>query len=163
MSIPSARFSCWSAPRRERPIFLLLFLTLVTAHFCSILPTHPSQRAGAGRGLDLQFALSREREWLPDLDAISPDQDQLKLFVLGYPHNRPHGWEIKLLDQAMARGCRHQLVIANDNPYVDLALEEAPSLLRSPGWSDWGIEFFSLSKGWCLGDFAWRSPSVPNP
>ena len=126
MSIPSARFSCWSAPRRERPIFLLLFLTLVTAHFSSILPTHPIAASWCLAGASIcSLPLSREREWLPDLDAISPDLwDQLKLFVLGYPTTRPHGWRSKLLDQAMARGCRHQLVIANDNPYVDLALEK---------------------------------------
>ena len=121
-------------------------------------PSYPSHRGGlvlAGASI-CSLPLSREREWLPDLDAISPDLwDQLKLFVLGYPHNpTARVGDQKLLDQAMARGCRHQLVIANDNPYVDLALEgEAPSLLRSPGWSDWGIEFFSLSKGWCLGGF----------
>ena len=52
----------------------------------------------------------------------------------------------------MGFGTRHQLVIAHDNPYVDLALNGvAPALLQAPGWRDWGIEFFSLSKGWCLG------------
>ena len=49
---------------------------------------------------------------------------------------------------------RHDLVLAHDNPYVDLALEgEAPALLRCPQWKERGIEFFSLSKGWCLGGF----------
>jgi aspartate/methionine/tyrosine aminotransferase len=37
---------------------------------------------------------------------------------------------------------------------VDLALEgEAPALLRSPHWRRCGIEFFSFSKGWCLGGY----------
>jgi len=37
---------------------------------------------------------------------------------------------------------------------VDLALEgEAPALLRNPHWRRCGIEFFSFSKGWCLGGY----------
>ena len=45
-------------------------------------------------------------------------------------------------------------MIAHDNPYVDLALDgEPPSLLQAPNWRECGIEFFSLSKGWCLGGF----------
>ena len=121
-------------------------------------PSYPSHRGGlvlAGASI-CSLPLFQEQDWLPDFDAIRPAVwDQLKLFVLGYPHNPTATvGNQELLDQAMARGCRHQLVIANDNPYVDLALEgEAPSLLRSPGWNDWGIEFFSLSKGWCLGGF----------
>ena len=121
-------------------------------------PSYPSHRgglvlAGADR---LSLPLLPDHDWRPDLDALpSETWDQLKLFVLGYPHNpTARVGDQDLLDRAMQRGCRHQLVIANDNPYVDLALSgEAPSLLRSPGWRDWGIEFFSLSKGWCLGGF----------
>ena len=45
-------------------------------------------------------------------------------------------------------------MLAHDNPYVDLALEgDSPSLLRCAHWRERGIEFFSLSKGWCLGGF----------
>ena len=90
------------------------------------------------------------------LEAITPATwEQLKLFVLGYPHNpTARLGSQELLDAVMHRGVSHELVIAHDNPYVDLALEgEAPVLLRSPGWRDWGIEFFSFSKGWCLGGF----------
>ena len=54
----------------------------------------------------------------------------------------------------MSQAQHHDFVVAHDNPYLDLALEgEAPSLLRCPYWRERGIEFFSLSKGWCLGGF----------
>ena len=121
-------------------------------------PCYPSHRGGlhlAGASL-LSLPLLRERNWEPDLEAITPATwEQLKLFVLGYPHNpTARLGSQELLDAVMHRGVSHELVIAHDNPYVDLALEgEAPVLLRSPGWRDWGIEFFSFSKGWCLGGF----------
>ena len=121
-------------------------------------PCYPSHRGGlhlAGASL-ISLPLRSEHNWLPDLDGLSSALwDRLKLFVLGYPHN-PTGQTgtQELLDRSMERGVRHQVVIAHDNPYVDLALEgEAPVLLRSPGWQEWGIEFFSFSKGWCLGGF----------
>ena len=121
-------------------------------------PCYPSHRGGlhlAGASL-LSLPLLRERNWEPDLEAITPATwEQLKLFVLGYPHNpTARLGSQELLDAVMHRGVSHELVIAHDNPYVDLALEgEAPVLLRSQGWRDWGIEFFSFSKGWCLGGF----------
>ena len=121
-------------------------------------PCYPSHLGGlhlAGASL-LSLSLQQERNWEPDLESIAPATwDQLKLFVLGYPHNpTARVGSQELLDAVMHRGVRHQLVIAHDNPYVDLALDgEAPVLLRSPGWRDWGIEFFSFSKGWCLGGF----------
>jgi aspartate/methionine/tyrosine aminotransferase len=70
----------------------------------------------------------------------------LKLFVLGYPHNpSARVGDQEDLNRIMGFGMRHHLVIAHDNPYVDLALDGvAPSLLLAPGWRDWGVEFFSL-------------------
>ena len=121
-------------------------------------PCYPSHTGGlhlAGASL-LSLPLRSDRNWQPDFEALSSGTwDQLKLFVFGYPHNpTAQVGSQELLDSVMDRGVRHGLVIAHDNPYVDLALErEAPVLLRSPGWRDWGIEFFSLSKGWCLGGF----------
>ena len=121
-------------------------------------PSYPSHRGG------LQLAdadihtlpLTAERGWAPDFDSLSAEQwRQIRLMVLGFPHNPTactgdQTW----LDQAMQRSIQHDLVLAHDNPYVDLALEgEAPSLLRCGHWRERGIEFFSLSKGWCLGGF----------
>lgn len=92
----------------------------------------------------------------PDFDQLSPTQwDALKLMVLGFPHNpTATTGEQAWVDAAAERAVRHGLVFAHDNPYVDLALEgEAPALLRSPLWRQCGIEFFSFSKGWCLGGY----------
>lgn len=121
-------------------------------------PYYPSHRGG------LQLASARpqllrldpDAGFAPDFHQLSPSQwDALKLMVLGYPHNpTATTGEQAWLEDAAARAVRHGLVIAHDNPYVDLALEgEAPALLRTPHWRRCGIEFFSLSKGWCLGGY----------
>jgi len=121
-------------------------------------PCYPSHTGGlhlAGARIKA-FPLSPEQDWRPDLTAISSQLwDQLKLFVLGYPHNpSARVGDQEDLNRIMASGARHDVVIAHDNPYVDLALEgEPPSLLQAPNWRSSGIEFFSLSKGWCLGGF----------
>ncbi|MGB1416046.1 MAG: aminotransferase class I/II-fold pyridoxal phosphate-dependent enzyme [Synechococcus sp.] len=119
-------------------------------------PCYPSHLGGLVlAGADVQtLALSPTDGWTPDLTAVSESNwDQLKLFVFGYPHNpTARVGDQGVLDAVMQRGISHDLVIAHDNPYVDLSLVgEAPSLLRSPGWRERGIEFFSLSKGWCMG------------
>lgn len=121
-------------------------------------PCYPSHLGGLhlASAEPVFLPLDPEAGWRPNFDALSPEQwDDLKLMVLGYPHNPTattgqQSW----LDEAAARAVRHGLVLAHDNPYVDLALDgEAPALLRSPHWRDCGIEFFSFSKGWCLGGY----------
>jgi aspartate/methionine/tyrosine aminotransferase len=92
----------------------------------------------------------------PDFEQLSSSQwDDLRLMVLGFPHNpTATTGEQAWVDAAAERAVRHGLVLAHDNPYVDLALDgEAPALLRSPLWRQCGIEFFSFSKGWCLGGY----------
>ena len=121
-------------------------------------PCYPSHRGGLELAdADVQtLPLTVERGWAPDFDSLSTDQwQQLRLMVLGFPHNPTAcTGEQAWLDEAMQRSMQHDLVLAHDNPYVDLALEgDAPSLLRCDGWRERGIEFFSLSKGWCLGGF----------
>ena len=121
-------------------------------------PCYPSHTGGlhlAGARIKA-LPLSPEQDWRPDLTAISSQLwDQLKLFVLGYPHNpSARVGDQEDLNRIMASGARYDVVIAHDNPYVDLALDgEPPSLLQAPNWRASGIEFFSLSKGWCLGGF----------
>lgn len=121
-------------------------------------PYYPSHRGGLqlASAQPRLLSLAADRGFAPDWDQLSAGQwDALKLMVLGFPHNPTattgqQAW----VDAAAARAVRHGLVFAHDNPYVDLALEgEAPALLRSPHWRQCGIEFFSFSKGWCLGGY----------
>ncbi len=121
-------------------------------------PYYPSHMGGLhlASAEPVLLPLDAEAGWRPDYDRLSPSQWQdLSLMVLGFPHNPTattgtQAW----LDGAVERALRHNVVLAHDNPYVDLALEgEAPALLRHPDWRRCGIEFFSFSKSWCLGGY----------
>ena len=121
-------------------------------------PCYPSHRGGLvlASVRPTLLPLRADQGWCPDFDQLPASVwDQLKLMVLGFPHNPTattgdQSW----LDGAMARAIDHDIVLAHDNPYVDLALEgEAPALLFHPDWRRQGIEFFSFSKSWCLGGY----------
>ena len=121
-------------------------------------PCYPSHRGGLvlASVRPTLLPLHADQGWCPDFGQLPASVwDQLKLMVLGFPHNPTattgdQSW----LDGAMARAIDHDIVLAHDNPYVDLALEgEAPALLRHPDWRRQGIEFFSFSKSWCLGGY----------
>jgi aspartate/methionine/tyrosine aminotransferase len=121
-------------------------------------PYYPSHLGGLRlASAEPQFLkLDPAQGFSPRFDQISASTwDALKLMVLGFPHNPTattgqQAW----VDEAAERAVRHGVVFAHDNPYVDLSLEgEAPALLRSPLWRQCGIEFFSFSKGWCLGGY----------
>jgi aspartate/methionine/tyrosine aminotransferase len=121
-------------------------------------PCYPSHAGGVllAGGRLRRLRLRADQGWQPHWDQLSDgDWEQLRLLVFGFPHNPTatvggQEW----LVEALARTRRHGLVLAHDNPYVDLALDgEAPALLRCPQWREGGIEFFSLSKAWCLGGF----------
>ncbi|MEA5412373.1 aminotransferase class I/II-fold pyridoxal phosphate-dependent enzyme [Synechococcus sp. BA-120 BA3] len=121
-------------------------------------PYYPSHMGGLhlASAEPLLLPLDADAGWRPDYDRLSPSQWQdLSLMVLGFPHNPTattgtQAW----LDGAVERALRHDVVLAHDNPYVDLSLDgEAPALLRHPDWRRCGIEFFSFSKSWCLGGY----------
>ncbi|MCP9915069.1 aminotransferase class I/II-fold pyridoxal phosphate-dependent enzyme [Cyanobium sp. ATX 6F1] len=153
----------------EREVLLLVGSQEGTAHLpLAVLnpgdsallldPYYPSHLGGLHlASAEPRFLRLRpEQGWCPDFDQLPASAwDQLKLMVLGFPHNPTatvgqQAW----VDEAAERAVRHGLVFAHDNPYVDLVLEgEAPALLRSPLWRQCGIEFFSFSKGWCLGGY----------
>ena len=121
-------------------------------------PYYPSHMGGLrlASAAPVLLPLDPERGWRPDFDRLAASQwDALKLMVLGFPHNpTATTGEQAWLDAAVERALRHDVVLAHDNPYVDLALEgEAPALLRNAAWRRCGIEFFSFSKSWCLGGY----------
>jgi aspartate/methionine/tyrosine aminotransferase len=121
-------------------------------------PYYPSHMGGLRLASACPHLLRLEAAegWRPDFERITPAQWQrLRLMVLGFPHNpTATTGEQAWLDGAVAKALQYDIVLAHDNPYVDLALEgQAPALLRNPAWRQCGIEFFSLSKSWCLGGF----------
>jgi aspartate/methionine/tyrosine aminotransferase len=153
----------------EREVLLLVGSQEGTAHLpLAVLdpgdpallldPYYPSHRGGLhlASARPVLLPLQAERGWRPDFDHLpAATWDALKLMVLGFPHNpTATTGEQAWLDEAVHKALRHDIVLAHDNPYVDLALDgEAPALLRHRDWRRCGIEFFSFSKSWCLGGY----------
>ena len=121
-------------------------------------PYYPSHMGGLhlASAEPVLLPLDPIRQWRPDFGALSPAQwDRIQLMVMGFPHNpTATTGEQVWLDEAVQKALDHGIVLAHDNPYVDLALDgEAPALLCNPAWRQCGIEFFSFSKSWCLGGY----------
>jgi LL-diaminopimelate aminotransferase len=104
--------------------------------------------------------MSHEDRFLIKVDQIpSASLQSAKLLWVNYPNN-PTGATTELQDyQHMVDFCReHQLILASDNPYVDVTYDDfaAPSALQAQNAKECTIEFMSLSKtfnmgGWRLG------------
>ena len=121
-------------------------------------PYYPSHLGGLhlASAEPVLLPLDSSQGWRPNFEALTSEQwDQIRLMVLGFPHNpTATTGEQAWLDAAVQKALDHGIVLAHDNPYVDLALDgEAPALLRHPAWRQAGIEFFSFSKSWCLGGY----------
>ncbi|MFN9546538.1 MAG: aminotransferase class I/II-fold pyridoxal phosphate-dependent enzyme [Cyanobacteriota bacterium] len=153
----------------EREVLLLIGSQEGTAHLplavlnpgdAALLldPCYPSHQGGLhlASARPVRLALEAEQGWRPAFARLPASTwDALKLMVLGFPHNpTATTGEQSWLDAAVARALDHEVVLLHDNPYVDLALDgTAPALLRHSDWRRCGIEFFSLSKSWCLGGY----------
>jgi len=125
-------------------------------------PGYPVYSAGATiAGAEvITMPLLREKNFLPDLNAISKEVAQkAKLIWVNYPNN-PTGAvaPMTFFEEVVEFAIRNNIFIAHDAPYVDVCFDNyhAPSLLQVPGAKDVAIEINSLSKtynmaGWRIG------------
>src|SRR5207302_1619915 len=80
-----------------------------------------------------------------------------KLVYLNYPNNPTAAVALRDYLERTVEFCRrHGIVIAYDNPYVEVTFDGyvAPSILEIPGAMDVAVEFHSLSKSFCM--TGWR-------
>ncbi len=80
-----------------------------------------------------------------------------KLVYLNYPNNPTAAVAPRDYLERTVEFCRrHGIVIAYDNPYVEVTFDGyvAPSILEIPGAMDVAVEFHSLSKSFCM--TGWR-------
>lgn len=104
------------------------------------------------------YELKESNSWQPDLAAIErEDLSKVKLMWLNYP-NMPTGApaDRAVMEQLIAFGKKHNIVICNDNPYSFILNPEPSSILSVEGAKDIAIELNSLSKshnmaGWRIG------------
>ncbi|MDQ3556292.1 MAG: aminotransferase class I/II-fold pyridoxal phosphate-dependent enzyme [Gemmatimonadota bacterium] len=103
--------------------------------------------------------LRPENGFLVPLDDIPSDvARRAKILYLNYPNNPTAASAPRSYLEEVVRFCReHDIVLAYDNAYSELAFGELPpSILEIPGAREVAIEFFSLSKtynmtGWRVG------------
>jgi LL-diaminopimelate aminotransferase len=92
------------------------------------------------------------------LDEIPKDViAKTKLVYLNYPNNPTAAVAPRDYLERTVAFCRtHNIVIAYDNPYVDVTFDGyvAPSIFEIPGAREVAVEFHSMSKGFCM--TGWR-------
>ena len=123
-------------------------------------PGYPPYTSGpVFAGADVHYLPLDERNgFLPDLAGIPEEVlTRTNLLYLNYPNN-PTGAtaELDLFAEAVELAHAHDLIIAHDNAYSEVAFDgyRPPSFLEAPGAKEVGVEIFSLSKGWNM--TGWR-------
>jgi LL-diaminopimelate aminotransferase len=123
-------------------------------------PGYPVYRSSTilADGVPYAFPLTRERAFLPDLDAIPPEVlDRARLLFLNYPNNPTAAIApVEFLAKAVEFARRWNLLLVHDNAYSEIGYDgyRAPSILEVDGAKDAAIEFHSLSKPYCM--TGWR-------
>lgn len=104
------------------------------------------------------YNLKEENDWLIDFEELEgQDLSKVKLMWVNYPH-MPTGKKAceEFLNQLIAFGKKHNILICHDNPYSFILSEKPVSILQCPGAKEVAIELNSLSKssnmaGWRIG------------
>jgi LL-diaminopimelate aminotransferase len=103
-----------------------------------------------------------ERQFAPDLSAISGDDAQrARLLFVNYPNN-PTGAVVPdgFFEEVVAFAREHDVLVVHDASYTETTFDGyvAPSFLETPGAKEVGVEVFSLSKGWNM--TGWRTGAI---
>jgi LL-diaminopimelate aminotransferase len=104
------------------------------------------------------YDLTPRTDFLLELEDIPADVlKRAKLVYLNYPNNPTAAVAPRdYLERTVALCRRHDILIAYDNPYCDITFDGyvAPSIFEIPGAMDVAVEFYSLSKSFCM--TGWR-------
>jgi len=76
-----------------------------------------------------------------------------KILIISYPHNpTTEVVDLKFFENIVDYAKEHNILIVHDFAYADLAFDnyKPPSFLQVKGAKDIGVEFFSLSKSYCM-------------
>ncbi len=122
-------------------------------------PGYPPYRSGTIFALAEPHVmpLSKDRGFLPDLDAIPADvARRAKILYVNYPNNptgavAPEGFYRKCVEFARRNGT----IVVSDEAYAELYYEEPPvSFLQTPGAKDVGVAVHSMTKTFSMA--GWR-------
>lgn len=115
--------------------------------------------------------VTEESGFLPDLQTLSQNLPAgAKLLWVNYPNNPTGAVASPEFYQQAINFCReHDLLLASDNPYVDVTFDgfKASSILEAEGALECSIEFISFSKtynmaGWRLGAAVGSKAAIKN-
>ncbi|MEM4367483.1 MAG: aminotransferase class I/II-fold pyridoxal phosphate-dependent enzyme [Candidatus Anstonellales archaeon] len=115
-------------------------------------PGYPVYEQGATILCDAQpviVPLCEEKNFLPDLSSIKIEKNT-KMLYLNYPNNPTGAVATKEFMKELADFCNdNDIIVCYDNAYSELTFEDykAESILQ---YTDNAIEFFSLSKMFCM-------------
>ncbi|HEY0827670.1 MAG TPA: aminotransferase class I/II-fold pyridoxal phosphate-dependent enzyme, partial [Bacilli bacterium] len=134
-------------------------VTIMTVPGYPVLGTHTKYLGGEVHNVQL----TKENDFLPDLDSIPADIcKRAKLLYLNYPNN-PTGASAteQFFIKVVAFAKKHEIIVVHDAPYAALTYDglKPLSFLSVPGAKDIGVELHSLSKsynmtGWRIGFIA---------
>ncbi len=134
-------------------------VTIMTVPGYPVMGTHTKYLGGEVYNVKL----TKENNFLPDLDAIPEDiAKRAKLLYLNYPNN-PTGAAatVVFFEKVIAWAKKYNVVVVHDAPYAALTYDGVKpfSFLSVPGAKDVGVELHSLSKsfnmtGWRIGFIA---------
>lgn len=134
-------------------------VTIMTSPGYPVMGTHTKYLGGEVHNVQL----TKENDFLPDLDAIPTDIcKRAKLLYLNYPNN-PTGASAtaQFFNKVVAFAKKHEIIVVHDAPYAALTYDglKPLSFLSIPGAKDVGVELHSLSKsynmtGWRIGFIA---------
>lgn len=113
------------------------------------------------------YDLTYENDWYPDIEKLeSEDLTKVKVMWVNYPH-MPTGTNARLdrLQELIAFGERHNILIVNDNPYSFVLNNNPMSILQAAEGHTHVMELNSLSKtfnmaGWRVGMLAGNSTHI---
>jgi len=125
-------------------------------------PGYPVYQAGTvlAEGVPYFMPLTRERSFLPDLDAIPSEVlKKARILFLNYPNNPTAAVAPRaFFAEAVAFARKHRLILCHDAAYSEVAYDGylPESILAVEGAKDVAIEYHSLSKtynmtGWRIG------------
>ena len=122
-------------------------------------PCYPAYKTGillSGAKIK-RMPLREENGFLPDFDSLPLSFFKgVKLLFLNYPNN-PTGAvaDLEFYAKAVAAARRHGFWLAQDAAYSEIFFgKPSPSILQIPGAKDVAVEFYSLSKTYCM--TGWR-------
>ncbi|MFU2210629.1 LL-diaminopimelate aminotransferase [Solidesulfovibrio sp. C21] len=146
----------------SKPVLALLPLAFINPGDITIMtvPGYPvmgSTTRGLG-GEVVNLPITPENDFLPNLDALTPDQrKRAKLLYINYPNNPTGATATPAFFERVVRFAKeNDVIVVSDAAYAALTFDGRKpfSFLSAPGAKDVGVEIHSLSKAYNM--TGWR-------